>query len=208
MSGSLLVLTPLRIEQLALGARPGCSFIRTGMGPARARIAAARALAHSAASVAVAGVCAGIDPALEAGDVVYATELLAGDGTSAEVAESPVLVDALRRRGLRVHVGTLASTDRILGPAERARRFDGALALDMESAWLAAGADGRPFAVVRVVADKAGRHLADPRMAIAGPRALLSLRRVGGALAEWADTGPSRDNLEPTTVERGGGLRR
>ena len=56
----------------------------------------------------------------------------------------------------------------------------------MESAWLAAGADGRPFAVVRVVADKAGRRLADPRMAIAGPRALRSLRRVGGALAEWA----------------------
>ena len=147
-------------------------------------------------AVAVAGLCAGIDPALEAGDVVCATELrrrrrhdrrgcrtaqcsstLSGDGASAFTS------------------GTLASTDRILGPAERGRRFDGALAVDMESAWLAAGADGRPFAVVRVVADKAGRRLTDPRMAIAGPRALRSLRRVGGALAEWAATVAPRDNL-------------
>jgi 4-hydroxy-3-methylbut-2-enyl diphosphate reductase len=56
----------------------------------------------------------------------------------------------------------------------------------MESAWLAAGAAGRPLAVVRVVADAAERSLADPRMAIAGPRALRSLRRVSGALTEWA----------------------
>ena len=55
----------------------------------------------------------------------------------------------------------------------------------MESAWLAAGAGARPFAVVRVVADAADRRLADPRLAYAGARALLSLRRVGRALAEW-----------------------
>ncbi len=186
MSGSLLVLTPLRIEQLALGARPGFSVIRTGMGPDRARVAAARALAHSATAVAVTGFCAGIDPMLEAGDVVCANELVAEDGTHVAVMESSLLVATLRKRGLRVRVGLLASTDRILGPAERRRRFDGALAVDMESAWLAAGAGGRPLAVVRVVADKAGRHLVDPRMAIAGPRALRSLGRVGPALAEWA----------------------
>ena len=195
MSGPLLVLVPLRIEQLALGEIPGLAVIRTGMGPDRARIAAARALAHGATAVAVAGLCAGIDPALEAGDVVCPTELLGDDGTTAEVAESSALLDALRRRGLRIHAGTLASTDRILGPAERARRFDGALAVDMESAWLAAGADGRPFAVVRVVADTAGRRLADPRMAIAGLRALRNLRRVGEALADWAEADASRDNL-------------
>ncbi len=56
----------------------------------------------------------------------------------------------------------------------------------MESAWLAAGAAGRPLAVVRVVADEAGRSLTDPRMAREGVRALRSLRRVGGALSDWA----------------------
>ena len=38
----------------------------------------------------------------------------------------------------------------------------------MESAWLAAGAGGRPLAVVRVVADAAGRALVDPRMLVDG----------------------------------------
>ncbi len=183
---SLLVLAPLRIEQLALGEHAGSSVLRTGMGPDRARIAAARALAHSAGALAVAGLCAGIDPVLEAGDVLCATELVDEHGVRTAVPGSSLLVAALRRRGLRVHVGPLASTTRILGPAERALRTDGVLAVDMESAWLAAGAGGRPLAVVRVVADIAGRHLADPRMAIAGPRALRSLRRVSGALTEWA----------------------
>jgi 4-hydroxy-3-methylbut-2-en-1-yl diphosphate reductase len=36
------------------------------------------------------------------------------------------------------------------------------------------------------VADAAGRRLVDPRLLLAGPRALRSLHRVGGALSEWA----------------------
>jgi 4-hydroxy-3-methylbut-2-enyl diphosphate reductase len=183
---SLLVLAPMRIERLALGEPAGSAVLRTGMGPARARIAAARALAHSAPALAVAGLCAGIDPALEAGDVLCATELVEEGGTRTAVPGSALLAAALRRRGLRVHVGPLASADRILGPDERRGHAGSALAVDMESAWLAAGAAGRPLAVARVVADAAGRSLADPRMAIAGPRALRSLRKVGGALSEWA----------------------
>ena len=63
----------------------------------------------------------------------------------------------------------------------------------METAWLAAGAGGRPFAVARVVADAAGRRLADPRMVVAGVQALRGLRRVNGALGEWAAAcGPRR----------------
>jgi 4-hydroxy-3-methylbut-2-enyl diphosphate reductase len=182
----LLVLTPLRIERLALGRPAGSSFIRTGMGPERARIAAARALANDAPALAVAGLCAGVDPALCAGDVLCATELVDEDGGRSTVPGSSLLAAALRRRGLRVHVGALASARRILGPTEREAHVGSALAVDMESAWLAVGAAGRPLAVVRVVADAAGRSLADPRIAIAGTRALRSLRRVGGALSEWA----------------------
>jgi 4-hydroxy-3-methylbut-2-enyl diphosphate reductase len=182
----LLVLTPLRIERLALGEPTGSSVMRTGMGPDRARIAAARALAHDAPALAVAGLCAGVDPALRAGDVLCATELVDEDGGRAAVPGSALLAAALRRRGLRVHVGALASTGRILGPAEREGHSGSALAVDMESAWLAAGAAGRPLAVVRVVADAAGRSLADPRTAVGGTRALRSLRKVSGALSEWA----------------------
>jgi 4-hydroxy-3-methylbut-2-en-1-yl diphosphate reductase len=181
----LLLLVPLRIEQLALGRPDGSDVLRTGMGPARARIAAARAQARDERAVAVAGLCAGVDPSLEAGDVVCATELLDEAGATILVPGSALLAAALRRRGLRVRTGPILSTERVLGPDERAGAI-GMLAVDMESAWLAPGAAGRPFAVCRVVVDAAGRRLADPRMLAAGPRALRSLRRAGGALAEWA----------------------
>src|SRR5205814_9624530 len=56
---SLLVLAPLRAEAVAVR---GGRVLRTGMGPARARIAAARAPAIAAAAAAVAGVRAAVAP--------------------------------------------------------------------------------------------------------------------------------------------------
>jgi 4-hydroxy-3-methylbut-2-en-1-yl diphosphate reductase len=182
---TLLVLAPMGIEEAALGKAQ--RVLRTGMGPERARIAAARALAIDAKSVAIAGLCGGVDPSLRAGDVVCASELRREDGTAVEVAGADELAATARRHGLRAHVGTVVSSDRVLTPAERAR-LDGALAVDMESAWLAESAGGRPLAVLRVVVDAAGRRLADPRIAVDGVRALRSLRRCGSVLAEWAAT--------------------
>src|SRR5262249_46138345 len=74
---TLLVLVPMRIEELALGRRPGWRVLRAGMGPERARIAAARGLAVEADAVAIAGVCGAVSPELRPGDVVAATELRA-----------------------------------------------------------------------------------------------------------------------------------
>ena len=145
--------------------------IRTGMGPDRARIAAARALAHDAPRARRRRPLRRDRP-----DARAPATCSAPPSSSTRTArgrrcpEARSLVAALRRRGLRVHVGPLASTEPDPRPGRAAQaRADGALAVDMESAWLAAGAAGRPLAVVRVVADTAGRHLADPRMAIAGP---------------------------------------
>ena len=176
---TLLVLAPMAIEEVAL--RTKSRVLRTGMGPERARIAAARALAIDARSVAIAGLCGGVDPALRPGDVVCANELRREDGTT--VAEE--LAATARRHGLRAHVGPLVSADRILTPAERSS-LDGALAVDMESAWLAESAGGRPLAVLRVVVDQAGRRLSDPRIAVDGVRALRSLRRCSSVLSEWS----------------------
>jgi 4-hydroxy-3-methylbut-2-en-1-yl diphosphate reductase len=181
---SLLVLAPMAIEEAAL--RSDGRVLRTGMGPERARIAAARALAIDAGSVAIAGLCGGVDPALRPGDVVCASELRREDGTSVEVPGAYELARTARRHGLRAHVGPVVSTDRVLTPGERAE-LDGALAVDMESAWLAESADGRPLAVLRVVVDGAGRRLADPRIALDGLRALRALRRCSSVLSEWAD---------------------
>ena len=55
----LLVLAPMAIEEAAV--RNGGRALRTGMGPQRARIAAARAQAIDAAGVAVAGLCGGVE---------------------------------------------------------------------------------------------------------------------------------------------------
>jgi 4-hydroxy-3-methylbut-2-en-1-yl diphosphate reductase len=182
---TLLVLVPMRVEELALGTRPGWRVLRTGMGPERARIAAARALAIDADAVVVAGVCGSAAAGLEPGDVVVATELRR-DGVEPVQADAGA-VDALEEHGLRTHAGPILSTDRITSPAERrALAADGVLAVDMESAWLAAGAGDRPFTVVRVVVETADRRLADPRTPAAGIRALRNLRRAGDALSKVA----------------------
>ena len=187
MTATLLLLAPMRIEEAVLPRLPETRVLRTGMGPERARLAAARALAVDARAVAVVGLCAGVAPGLRAGDVVLASELRRDGAEPIEVPGSALLAAGLRRRGFRVHVGPIAGVDRITGPAERAAAAaDGTLAIDMESAWLADGAGERPLAVLRVVADAAGRRLTDPRMAVDGTRALASLRRAVPLLAEWA----------------------
>jgi 4-hydroxy-3-methylbut-2-enyl diphosphate reductase len=180
----LLVLAPLRLEGTAL--RRAGRVLVAGMGSERAAVAAARALAIPARTVAVAGVCGGVAAELRAGDVVCATELRAGS-VRRVVESGEQLAASLRSRGVRAVAGPIASVARVLDPAERrALAADGVLAVDTESAWLADGANGRPLAVVRAVADADGRRLADPRMLVEGPRALLALRRSSAALAQWA----------------------
>jgi 4-hydroxy-3-methylbut-2-enyl diphosphate reductase len=179
----LLVLAPLRAEAFALRGLPDARVLRSGMGPAHARISAARGLAVEADAVAIAGVCAAVAPGLRAGDVVCATELRRDDADPISAPASALLAAALRRRGLRFHVGPVLSVERLTSPAKRAE-VD-ALAVDMESAWLADAADGRPLAVLRVVVEEADRRLVDPRTLVAGTRALVNLRRASGALVEW-----------------------
>ena len=192
---SLLVFAPLRLEAAAVGRPGGLRVVRSGMGAARARIAAARALAiEDVRGLAVAGVCAGVAPELAAGDVVLATELRCAGRDPVPVPGSALLGAALRRRGLRVHLGPVASVERLSGPAERRLlRENGVIAADMESAWLADGAAGRPLAVVRVVVESSERELFDLRTVPDGARALLALRRTAPALREWAAAlGPKR----------------
>ena len=191
---SLLVLAPMHVEVAAVRGAP--RVLRTGMGPAHARVAAARAQAIDAAAVAVAGICAGVAPELATGEVVCPTEVRTGDRTIA-VPESQALAAILRTGGFRVNLGPMLSTDHLVGAAEReSLRETGVIALDMETAWLADGAAGRPFAVVRVVADAAGRHLFDPRILVDAARSLAVLRRTVPALESWAATRAIADEPE------------
>jgi 4-hydroxy-3-methylbut-2-enyl diphosphate reductase len=188
---TLLVYAPLRLEEASLSPslRRRARVIRSGAGPGRARIAAARGLAvDDARGVAVVGVCAATQPGLEPGDVLVASELRRPDGVTIPVPGGHLLASAVRRSGLRAVVGPLASAERIAGPCERRYLGEtGVSGVDMESAWLADGVGGRPLAVLRTVVETVDRELLDPRTVLAGARALRTLRRATGALDRWAD---------------------
>lgn len=96
------------------------------------------------------------------------------------------LSEALERSGIAVRRGTVVSVARIAHGEKRVElRERGAVVVDMESAWLAAGARDRPFAVIRVVADTPSREVTRPLLTLVGAgRAALSLRRVAAALEE------------------------
>lgn len=190
-AGDVLVTAPLRLEALAIraGAR-GLRIHKTGMGPARSRAAVPLLQRDPAAALVVMGVCGGLDEECEPGDVVVADELLGGDHEAQErrlaCPSADPLAQALERHGVPVRRGTVVSVGRIAHGEKRVElRERGAIVVDMESAWLAAGALERPFAVIRVVADTPAREVTRPLLTLAGAaRAALSLRRTAAALEE------------------------
>jgi 4-hydroxy-3-methylbut-2-enyl diphosphate reductase len=183
----MLVLAPLRLEALAVrGTVPGARVVRTGMGRAHAEAAASSLRNGSPGAVAVVGVCGGVGEGLRAGDVVVANELRDGNGSVRTIPGAALLAAAVRRTGLHAVTGPVVSTESVAKPSDRATLADsGVVAVDMESAWLAPVADGRPLAVLRVVADEPGRRMADPRLLRDGARALRTLRRAAPALDAW-----------------------
>ncbi|MBV9050443.1 MAG: hypothetical protein JOY58_19400, partial [Solirubrobacterales bacterium] len=161
----LLLLGAMGIEARALRAgAPSARVVRTGMGPRRARRAAASLAAAPEAGVAVAGFAGALSDRLAPGEIVVASELRMPDGRL--VARCPgarVIAGMLRRRGLRAHVGPIVSVAHpVSGRRRTALAEGGALAADMESAWLAPAAAGRPFVVLRVVTDTPSGELWNP----------------------------------------------
>ena len=85
--------------------------------------------------------------------------------------------------GLKVRAGSVVCVSRLaLGERRAELHAAGAIAVDMESAWLAAGAGGRPFGVVRVVLDSPIARAVAParrcRSAARGARAAARRRRT------------------------------
>ncbi len=195
----LLLLAPMGIEARALRRGALAAGIqRTGVGPRRARRAVSALASTPAAGVAVAGFGGALAPDLEPGDVVVANELLTRDGT--RVAECPgagLIAGMLRRRGLKAHVGPVVSVrGPVVGRDREALLRTGALVADMESAWLAPAAAGRPFLVLRVVLDTPEHELWRPAATALGlVRAARALRSAGSVLEEWAQV------IRPRTLE-------
>jgi len=192
MTHPLVVLAPMGMEARAVraGAHPEVDVRRTGIGRRRAeRAAQARPVGPHATGVAIAGIAGGLAPEAQPGDVVVASELVDPDGRTARPLPGAALVAAaLRRDGLVVHLGRVVSSARpVVGSsrsvlAHRSR----ALAVDMESAWLAPAAGELPLAVVRAVADIGSHPIVHPDTLRHTRRALGSLRAVTPALERWA----------------------
>jgi 4-hydroxy-3-methylbut-2-enyl diphosphate reductase len=185
----LVIAAPLRLEAAMIrsGAR-GVAVHRTGMGPRRARAAAPALRDRPGVALLVMGFGGGLDEHSDVGDVVVADAVLGPDGELVACAGAEALAEALERRGLSVRRGQIASVARLaMGDARVRLREGGAIAVDMESVWLAPGAGARPFAVVRVISDTPARELTRPLLTVAGvARASAALRRAAGALHEWA----------------------
>jgi 4-hydroxy-3-methylbut-2-enyl diphosphate reductase len=189
----LLVAAPLRVEAaLISSAARGALVQKTGMGPEKARAAAGELGARAARAMLVLGFCGGLDEASVPGEVIVAEEVYAAaDEGHTELPircelASP-LVTRLTGLGLKVRVGRLVCVSRLaLGERRAELHAGGAIAVDMESVWLAAGAGERPFGVVRVVLDSPSHELLRPQAVGGALRAALALRKVAGALHDWA----------------------
>jgi 4-hydroxy-3-methylbut-2-en-1-yl diphosphate reductase len=184
----LLVLAPLALEARAVrSGAPWARVERVGMGPKRASKSAELLDRGAGGAVLIAGFCGALDPMLEPGDVVLASEVRGPTGTTV-CSDPAVLSGVLRRGGLRVHVGPIASSQRIvLRDRRRALHRTGALAVDMESAWLAPAAQGQPLVTLRVVVDTDRHELHRPlRTMAAAAAAYRSLRQACALVEEWA----------------------
>jgi 4-hydroxy-3-methylbut-2-enyl diphosphate reductase len=189
----LLVAAPMRVEAMLISsAARGARVRKTGMGPARAKAAAGRLVGHAGGLMLVLGFCGGLDETSVPGEVIVAEEVYTADdeGHSEQrvrCAMTGELVQRLTGKRLKVRTGNVVCVSRLaLGERRAQLHAGGAIAVDMESVWLAPGAGERPFAVVRVVLDSPSHELMRPQAIGGALRAAWALRRVAGALHDLA----------------------
>ncbi|MGI8576629.1 MAG: 4-hydroxy-3-methylbut-2-enyl diphosphate reductase [Nocardioidaceae bacterium] len=160
---------------------------RTGVGRTRSARSATSARLAAAPAVAVVGIAGGLDGRLRPGDVVVADVVRHAGGALPEMRcpSAPLLASRLRASGLPVWIGSVVTSDHVVAGREREQLAScGALAVDMESAWLLNG--NRPEVVVRVVADTAGQSLVNPATLGKVRHAVSELARLGPGLADWS----------------------
>jgi 4-hydroxy-3-methylbut-2-enyl diphosphate reductase len=178
--GGATFVAAMRLEALAIGGK----VVRTGMGHARAE-AAARSLASEiapGAPVVLAGISGGLDPALAPGEIVVATSVRAPDGEELVLSadDAAAVASALRDAGRSVHLGPIVSSKTLVHGGRRAELSrSGALAVDMESAWVARVLAEHRLVIVRLVADTAGNFV------VGLVRGLVALRHVRTSIDRW-----------------------
>ena len=176
MPTTALVCTPLRSERAALWRATEAPVVRTGMGPAR-RVEATGPLL-------VAGVAGAATQNLRPGDLVVASDLRTADAT-AESHAAAMLFGAVSRLDLPVYFAPLFSQERVRDGRTRAAE-SGAIAVDTESAYLAAQAPAGQTVALRAISDTPSAPLLRPGIVWHGVSALLALRAAAPAIDQWA----------------------
>jgi adenosylhomocysteine nucleosidase len=160
----VLIVTGL-VQEARIAAGPGMIVICSSSDPKQLRALLATLDSTTFRGVISFGVAGGLDPSLKSGDVVVATEVLAGDTrflAGLALNEELIARAALHRR--RVVRGVLSGVEQVIAAAacKAALHLEtGAAAVDMESHIAAAYAAeaGLPFAALRVISDPASRAL-------------------------------------------------
>lgn len=184
----VLIVTGLK-QEARIAAGPGLTVICSSSDPKQLRLIMAEFDASSIRGVISFGVAGGLDPQLKAGDVVIATEVMAGDRRWQ--SEAALSEELLRSAGLgrqRVVRGGLVGVEEVVAkPSSKSalRSETGAAAVDMESHIAAdyATAAKLPFAALRVISDPANRALPQMVATAIKPNGNVDLRKVLGGLA-------------------------
>jgi 4-hydroxy-3-methylbut-2-enyl diphosphate reductase len=170
---------------------PPESVVRTGMGREKSLSAVERVKDAPFDALVIAGVCGSLDPQFRVGEVLVATTVSAPDVDPISCWVDDGLITALGSAGLTVRTGALVSEQKLTSNkrAVEMHQGSGAIAVDMESAWLATAAGSRPVIVLRVASDSPDQPLFHPGIVVWGPRSLRRLAAVGRVLGDWASSG-------------------
>jgi nucleoside phosphorylase len=188
-----------RVWHARLGDGASCLVMQTGIGPERARRAAVSA---PPARLFLACGCGGaLVTWLRPGDLVAADRVVSLEEharPTAVPATSGPLAAWAAARGFHLHRGPIVSSAEVLRSAaeKAAAGRSGALLVDMESAAIAAVAEGRgiPFVGLRVVLDAAAETLPDTFSAVDETTGEVRARRAvaGLAVRPWLWVGAAR----------------
>ncbi len=179
----ILIVTGL-VQEARIAAGPGMAVICSSSSPKQLRALLTVMDPESIRGVISFGVAGGLDPTLRSGDVVVATEVLAGDARwAAGLSLSDELIDKLTSGRRRVVRGSLAGAEEVvMGQSCKAALHSetGAAAVDMESHIAAAYAveAGLPFAALRVISDPAHRALPALARAAIKPNGKIDLATI------------------------------
>ncbi|HEY0515951.1 MAG TPA: hypothetical protein VGD00_02415 [Solirubrobacteraceae bacterium] len=189
----VLLAAPLRVEAaLISSASRGAIIRKTGMGPEKAKAAAGELTAQPGSALLVVGFCGGLDASSVPGEVIVAEHVYAAadEGHAERRIDCGLAADLVVRLtglGMKVRSGPVVCVSKLaLGERRAELLAGGAIAVDMESVWLAEAARDRPFGVVRVVLDSPTHELMRVQAVGGALRAALALRRVAAALQGWS----------------------